>query len=297
MSESYRESLDLARFGDWEASAALLRTLLSETPDDYQICLALSCVLVHTERPELASVYLALATRLNPAEARLLSDRGDVFSTIGQFSEAVSAYEQALVTVPGLSEQYLSNVYINLGAAAWKIGDLDETLRSYREAARRRPQNAEFQYWFGWILGKVADRGGAHHLYREAAEIFQHVLVLEPQNGMACEALGVALCRQKEWLPAVEAFREAARLRPEDIMLKFGLGAALGNAADKDQAESLYREAAGIYRQIILREPDSGTAHEGLGVALASLGEFVPAIKAFRERLCRNQGNCAKLQE
>jgi|SRR5579862_172131 len=121
----------------------------------------------HQERSELEAAvecYLeALALAPKHAQAKVHSNLGNAYRSLGRAEEAVAAYREAIAADAGFAEAHL-----NLGIALHQAGDATEAAAHYRIALQRRPELAAAALNLGLLLEGDGDAQGAVEYYRRA---------------------------------------------------------------------------------------------------------------------------------
>lgn len=190
-----------------------------------------------------------------------------------------------------------SRVQANLGNALMQKGNLRnavvhlyEALRLETENARRhrgvltyyeylsvRPVYAKVQDNIGWLW---LEKGNA----AEAANHFQEVLKVNPNNAVTLAHMGMALHFLGKRNAALNYFRSAVRLKPSDTDIRVNYGVIL-----RMQGEPM--EAIEQFQEVLRLTPGNAEAHYGMGMALRQLGKHAEAIGYFQETLRLNPKN------
>jgi Flp pilus assembly protein TadD len=150
------------------------------------------------------------------------------------------------------------------------------TARGDRErvSAAGDPRDADAQL----ALGSALMQAGR---FAEAAEAYQRLLKLTPQNARAHNNLAVAFAEQGLLEHAVRHYREAVQIDPAYAEAHYNLGNALRLLGRHDDALACYDRA------LALREGWPG-AHCNRGLALAAQGRQAAAEAAYRRALALN---------
>jgi serine/threonine protein kinase/Flp pilus assembly protein TadD len=162
-------------------------------------------------------------------------------------------------------------VRLNLGAALWRKGDLDEAIATFWKVTERNPESAEAH-------GKLGDALVTRGRFDEAITEFRKAIGMKPDYADAYADLGNALWRQHRGDEAVAAFRKAVELKPGWAEAHTNLGAALVAGGRLDEA------TAPILRAVELK-PDSAEAHHALGNLFARKGRLAEAVAAYRRAI------------
>jgi predicted CXXCH cytochrome family protein len=159
--------------------------------------------------------------------------------------------------------------YFELAEAYGKAGRVQEAIRFYQEAVRRKPD-----FLPGWLgLGRSLSKSGRH---ARGAEILRKTLENHPRDPAVLNDLGLIYVRQGKTAEAAAAFRTAVEIDPAYSEAYNNLGGALTQSGDQSGAEDAYRNA-------IRQQPDFAGAHRNLANVLASRGEFAEAEYHFKK--------------
>ncbi len=157
---------------------------------------------------------------------------------------------------------------LNAAYAAWRAGRLDEAQALYAQAAAH---SGGAQAWLG--LASIASlRGNA----REAADDYEKVLQLDPNNATAQAALLDSLGSSDT--AAAEAHLQALIHQQPSAVLYF----ALGNLYAGQQR---WADAEAAYFQARARAPDNADFAYNLAVSLDHLQQYAAALDHYREAL------------
>lgn len=250
---------------------------------------------------------VAQASTANKARAWKLVDRGTRAITSGNFSSALSFYQQAAKADP-------ANLYALSGMAdsLLSLGRNAEAERAYRRALALSPGNAKLQSGLANALVPQRKYTEARNLlkkrvaasprdftsvyllaqistwtssYTEADNYYRRALALQPRNAAVWTAWGESLSFNKD-TRAKNAFLSALKLRPNDTRAQTGLANLyLWNAE--------YADALKTYNQILAREPRNLTALIGAGDALTFASRPAEAVPFFQRALALANSNSA----
>jgi len=104
-----------------------------------------------------------------------------------------------------------------------------------------------------------------------AIDLYQKVIVAEPENAIAWNMFGIAMIQTGKFAEALQYVQRAIAIRPDVADFHDTLGHAF-------QGLEKLPEAVGAWRKAVLLNPDHLKAHLSLGNALWELGEFAEAI-------------------
>jgi len=133
-------------------------------------------------------------------EAQKYNQQGIELMKLGDYAEAVEAFQQALEIYPD-SEK----IYSNLGIALGHDRRFDEAVVAFQEALKINPQNWETYNNLGIALG-------SQEKYDQALAAFQEAIALNPDAPMSYHNSAVAYIKQERWQEAINSL-EAAQER------------------------------------------------------------------------------------
>jgi serine/threonine protein kinase/tetratricopeptide (TPR) repeat protein len=223
--DSYRQAVDL--FGqaiDKDSNFALAYAGLAD-----------SSLRMYGETKE--SVWAQKAT-LAAQQAERLSNNlpevhislGNVYSTTGKNTQAITELKRALVLAPNSDEAYRS-----LGDAYNSGGQSDEAIAAYQSAV-----SANSYFWWNHVaLGNAYLRRGDTV---KALPEYQKVIELAPDNPLGYENTGSVYLREGKWSEAIPQYQKALQLAP-DATTYSNLGTAYFWLKNYDQATKMYEKA------------------------------------------------------
>ena len=185
-------------------TAAALATLLAQAEAAYR----------QGQQDEAVASYDA-ALRIDPAQPKVLNNRGNALSALGRFSDALASFDQALAIDPEYAEAYsnrgnalrslnrledslvsfdraialsptLPDAHCNRGVTLEALGRFQEAMDSYDRALRVAPNHAETQNNRGGLLLNMQEPG-------QALDNYQQAIAIKPDYAVA--HLNAAMCR------------------------------------------------------------------------------------------------------
>lgn len=258
------------------------------------------------ERPEAAITAYQQAINLDPDEAMAYYGLGFLYGERGEYEEALSRYQAALVRQEG--EQTRAATWDGLGDIYGVLGRYEEAIDAYQQALRLNPAQA-----LSWhSLGDIYRR---QQRYDEAIDAYQQAIKLDESYGPAYHRLGLVYHRLGDDDRARSRYREAlARLADAPSRaavwhrlaeLEIGLDryeAAIdagrraidlnpqearpwGSLAEAYLAQADYEAALEAYRRFLDRYPEQAAAWRGLGNAHTARRQYEAAIDAYRRAI------------
>lgn len=237
----------------------------------------------------------------HPGEVILHKLRGDILSTYRGPHEAVQAYEMALAAQPsaldvrwakwsllvrwGKDDEAITELrhivrsdsknplaHLKLAQELRKLDRLEESLESYQEAVRLRPDLLGWRLALARAQFDVLDYQGAEAGVRAVlAQLTPGSLLEIPAKNQLAQ-LYESMERGRRFTPALTAGATEAQLRE---------WAAIRAEAWKLFAAGRYQEAEPVYRQMLALNPRDALATHQLGVLLMQLGRCKDALAVF----------------
>jgi Flp pilus assembly protein TadD len=187
-----------------------------------------------------------------------------VYTALKRTDEARAEYERTITIDPKMSEAFL-----NLGVLLLDKQEDAAAVAPLRKAVELLPAQSRPRYLLAVALDRSGDRAGA-------AESFEALLHLDPNDVTAIDYLGWGALRKGKPEEAEARFRRALEVQPKEPEAHRGLAQSL-DAQKKP-------EAAGAYRDYLELKPDDSEARARLihllveqkqnDAALAELGRL-----------------------
>jgi len=166
-----------------------------------------------------------------------------VYTALKRTDEARAQYARTVAIDPKMSEAYL-----NLGMLLLDKQE-DAAIAPLRKAVELLPAESRPRYLLAVALDRSGDRAGA-------AESFEALIHLDPNDITALDYLGWAALRKGKPDEAEARFRRALEVQPKEFEARRGLAQSL-DAQKKP-------EAAGAYREYLELKPDDSEARARL---------------------------------
>jgi tetratricopeptide (TPR) repeat protein len=223
------------------------------------------------ERTEAA---VARAVELDSAESQGYVTRATLYTTTGQYDEAVREAHHALELEPASDEAYFA-----LAAAYDANGQADAAEAAYQEAIERKPG-----YWRGYYrLGLFYRNQGR---YEEALQALDPIRTLAPDNARSFNLLGAVYYDLDRLNEARQAFEHAAAIQLDDDPFS-----NLGTIA-WDQGR--YADAVEMYRRALALDDHDYRVWGNLANAYEQLPDSqAQAESAYREAIRRAEADRA----
>lgn len=304
---SYKAHYDLgvvlSRSGHDEEAIRELQTAIKLNPDGAEARYQLARQFAKSKDEAAAKEQFAAFEQLKHEEelktkVNFLSNQASDFLTAGRTTEALEAYQQALLLAPkdaklhynlamafsrvpdsASEERELSKTIAldpkltearnQLGSLFLAAGKLADAERQFRAAVASEPQSAELLNNLGTALGRQGHNAEAEALFRKA-------IMADPQGVQGLINLGLTLAAEGSFPEAERQFQTALRLDPNSAGALTGLGMLQAKAGHPT-------ESVQTFRKLVALDPKSAEAHVNLGIALGDSNDLDGALAEFSE--------------
>ena len=206
----------------------------------------------------------AIELRLKPPYlARALNNMGIAYGELGQYAEAVSAFQETIKENPEDP-----NLYNNLGAVYLKLQEADQALAYFEKAIQLDPSFVPARNNLGQLLLQRQE-------FRRAVDTFQAALTLEPSNPALTEGLGNAYLGSKDFSSALSVLQKGIKQNPQTASLHNSMGLVYYEMAQDQIALSYLQNAVKL-------NPIFAPGWQNLGNVYTRMGKYEAAIEAYR---------------
>jgi adenylate cyclase len=191
----------------------------------------------HLEKAREAS---ARALKLDPqsAEAHVAAAQG--FSMEQRYADAAAEFERAIELDPTLFD-----AHYYYARSCFKNGDLEKSLRLFRQAQSVRPDDYQAVYLEALVLMQLRGWNEAREAYQRGLESSHKHLAVNPHDARAY-VLGAGACaRLGETQRAKEWAERAMSLAPDDDAILYNAGCALAVVGEDERALDALQRAIG----------------------------------------------------
>lgn len=179
----------------------------------------------------------------------------------GHFSEALEAYEKALICDPGAT--YIKE---KLPILMLKMGDFETAAAWLMEAIEEEPQNTTYLLFLANILVQ-------QEKIEDAVSLYEEILLLEPDNEPVNTRLGILYSHLGEYDTAELIFRDLLSRNAESYFTTLSLARLLNQKNE-------YDEAALLYERALLLNWSKELAFE-IGYLYSSHSEYEEALRVY----------------
>lgn len=162
---------------------------------------------------------------------------------------------------------------------------MDEALKAAKKASEKWKTNTDILFILGSILDEVGNK-------KEALEVMENLLSIQPDNYQALNYIGYTLAEQEKNLDrAIDLLTLANKLSPNQAYIIDSLAWALFKSGKKQAALNEIRKAVNIDQNT---DP---TIWEHYGEIALSLGMNKEAKKAYQKALDLNPSNADDIRK
>lgn len=199
----------------------------------------------------------------------------------GQVSGAIEKLERAAASDPTYADPdyYLGQIYHQ------KYSQLDDASRHYANAIKRAPDNPQFHYRYGTVLGEQGKHADAIAAFDDAIkghEVFPKAWFRKGLSELAIQ----------QYTEGVSSLSKSIQL---DATMRIGDedpgGAAYHAIGDLYNRYGFHDKALQVYDNGITNNPASAQLYRGRGVAELKLKRFAEAEQSFRAALEKEPRN------
>ncbi len=194
--------------------------------------------------------------------------RGNQLKALGQWSEAIAIYQEALKFNPDAAD-----AYSQLGELYLRQGQWTAAVAYCQSALKRDPQSAETYKTLGNAFQSQEKWEAALRAYQQAIDIM-------PQFAAAHANLGSVCYRLDQSEAAIASYQRAVALEPSHPGIHWNFGTLYHDLGRFVEAVQLWQQALALY-------PEMATAERNLkiGNALLALARVDQAIHYYQEAI------------
>lgn len=184
----------------------------------------------------------------------------------GKISEAISAWEKAIIVSPKFAD-----AYYNLGNAYEEKGLLKEAISAWEKVIEITPLDSDTYVNMGVAYTKMS-------MFREAVKTFQKAIEINPDDPETHYSLGIVYVNTGELDKAIKEYNCTIELRPDYAAAYYSLGNAFYDKNMLDSALTSYERAIEI-------SGDYADAYNNMGSVLFDKGMIDEAIDAWERAI------------
>jgi predicted O-linked N-acetylglucosamine transferase (SPINDLY family) len=241
----------------------LYRKALEQDPNHLAALHSFALLAFRLGRPEIAARLLTRAVALQPQNAQLSCELGNMLQFAGRFEAAIDAYENSLRLAPNSVR-----THYNLGLAQQSRGNNEAAVAAYENALALHPGEI-------CALVNLGNALMALRKWSDAADAYRKVLRVDSDHAPSYNNLGVVLQAQGLLEEAIEAGRESVRRDGASAEGRYNLGKACWALGRVDEAIESAQAA-------IAANPGYAPAYNLLGNCQKDVGRLAEAVECYR---------------
>jgi adenylate cyclase len=182
----------------------------------------------------------ARALKLDPQSAEAHVAAGQGLAMEQRYGDAATEFERAIALDPTFFD-----AHYYYARSCFKSGDLEKSLRLFRQAKSVRPDDYQPIYLEALVLTKLGQNDEARRVYQRALESSNQYLDLHPNDPRTYVLSAGALARLGETERATEWADRAMSLAPDDDAILYNAGCALAVVGEEERALDALERAIG----------------------------------------------------
>ncbi len=203
----------------WKDRITVWEDNIAKLPPKARIYSNFGTALMNESRFDESIVQFQKAIKLNPEYYPAYNNQGYSLYKLGKYQAAISCFQAAVK----LKNEY-PLAYQNWGDALQKLGAMDEALLKYRKSLTYKPGSVI-------VLNRIAMICAVKKDYAMAAEFFEKIHILQPENAAVCYNI---VCMYS----LMEDKEEAVRWLKKTISLGYGKWENIHNDQDLENIRS-----------------------------------------------------------
>lgn len=267
--ELLQQAMKLHQAGNLQAAEPLYRKLLHRFPSHIQLLNVVGALELQLGNVNKGVALLGRSLGLKPDQPDVLANRALGLRAMGQFADALEAYDAALKYDPDNPQLQASRGFVLMAQ-----GREDEALACYEAVIARTPNDCEAFYNRGTIYLRL-ERNDA------ALEDFNRALALKPDHIQALLNRGLTLIRLDRREDALQDYQSAVHLTPDSAPAWDGLSNALKELNRPEEALAACDQALEL-------APDDISYHYNRGCVLVLLKREAEALPEFDTAIAGN---------
>lgn len=164
-------------------------------------------------------------------------------------------------------------------------GDFTSAEQAARTLIRFAPTRTEGRLALAYVHLHGAE-------YDEAADLYEEILRVEPENGTALNNLGNIQYMRRDFNAAAELFE---RILESDGASKYSQSIATANLGELLQLQKAFKDAGSMYDQAIELQPEGAWGYMGKAALLDVTGQYDAAVDQMIDGWERDQNQLTRL--
>ncbi len=206
------------------------------------------------------------AISINPSYYKAYFNLGNVFEELNQLDSAVLSYQRVIEIEPSYAE-----AHNNLGNVFRRLNQIDASIQSLEQAVTIKPDYVESHYSLGVIFQELGR-------FEEAVSCYKLILEYKPDFAEIHNNLGVVLQELGQTDKAINHLEKSLVLNPGFKEAHNNLGNIWRNAGKLAEAVESYIKAITI-------EPNYFEAQSNLGTTYHELNQLIDAERHYKKAI------------
>jgi predicted O-linked N-acetylglucosamine transferase (SPINDLY family) len=261
-SERFAEAFAFHQDGKLVRAKALYEEILAAQPAHFDALHLLGVIAAQTRNFQTAAALISRALEVDSRNALAYFNRASALQELGQFSAALSDYEQSIALNPGFVP-----AYSNRGVVLCELRRFDAALESCDKAVALNPQFADAQFNRANALKGLEQ-------WEAALDGYDRAIAIRPNYAEAHFNRGNLLRQLTRWEAALDGYDRAIAIRENFAAAHVNRGNVLAEL-------KRWEEALASFDRAIAIRPDLAEAHLGRGNALKGLKSFEEALSNY----------------
>ena len=298
-SQALQRALEAFVAGRFSQADTAYKNLLAQSPDLAEALHMRGLVQYQLKDFSLACGLLAQAVGLVPRNAAAQSNYGMVLRAMGRHTQALEAYEKALVQQP-----HFPQAWANRANVLRDMGRSEEAVTAYQQAIAQQPDFAQALHGLGLVHGDMGQ-------WAQSLDAYDRALQCNPRFAVAYLDRGNTLREMEQLQEALASYARAIELKPDYAQAWSNRGVVLKYLARFDEARACYDAAldinpqfvdamvnystllkdmllldasAAMARRALLLEPENSGAHLNLSICDLLRGDFDSGFSHYEWR-------------
>lgn len=248
--------------GKLDEAERIYRAILQQHPNDANALHFFGVVQAQRQNFAEAADLIDRAIVLDPGNATVHSNRGNVFRMQGQNEDALASYERALVLFPESVD-----ALVNRGDVLLGMGRHEAALASYDELLLLAPDHRDVQIKRCRVLEFLGR-------FEDALTGYDRALAIRGDDPQVLFLRGMVLEKLMRHADAVENYDRALAIKPDSAKIHNDRGIALRRLQRRTEALDSFDRALAL-------NPEFAEAHNNRGALLSDMGRHAEALESY----------------
>jgi tetratricopeptide (TPR) repeat protein/S1-C subfamily serine protease len=206
------------------------------------------------------------AMKIDPENAEYYKNRGSAYSKLKEYKQAINDYTQA-IKIDDKNAIY----YVGRGLAYFRLKDYKQAINDYSQAIKIDDKNAIYYNARGLTYLELKD-------YKQAINDYSQAIKIDTKNASYYNLRGFAYFQLKDYKQAINDWTQAIKLDPKNAIYYGARGDAYLQLKD-------YKLAINEYTQAIQLDPKNAIYYGTRGIAHYFLKDYKQAIDDWNQAI------------